>query len=257
MRSTRSVTIPALFVVVSLLATACAAPAVPAPTTAPTQPSAPTQTPAPTEAPTPTQPPAPAETPAPTEAPAATPTAGAPAGQVVVYQINPGRSEASFTLNEELMGAPTTVVGVTPKVTGSITVDWANPANSKISKLEIDATDFKTDNQLRNGAIHRFILQTSQYPTIEFEPMTIEGLPPSVKPGDALSFKVMGNLKIRDVTNPVTFNVTANANEDEISGEATTVVKRGDFQLSIPPVPSVANVTEEVTLTLKFVATRQ
>jgi polyisoprenoid-binding protein YceI len=175
----------------------------------------------------------------------------------VVYQINSDGSEASFTLNEELMGVPTTVVGVTPKVAGSITVDWTNPSNTKISKLEIDATDFKTDNERRNGAIHRFILQTAQYPKIEFEPTSIEGLPASVKPGDALNFKVTGNLKIRDVTNPVTFDVTANANDDEISGQAQTVVKHKDFQLSIPSVPIVANVTEEVTLTLKFVATRQ
>lgn len=191
---------------------------------------------------------APAEAPAPTEAPNA---------QVVVYQINTNESEASFTLNEELLGVPTVVVGTTPKVAGTITVDWGNPSNSKISKLEIDATDFKTDNERRNGAIHRFILQTSQYPKIEFEPTAIEGLPASVKPGDALNFKVTGNLKIRDITNPVTFDVTATAGENEISGEAKTVVTRGAYQLSIPSVPSVANVTEEVTLTLKFVATRQ
>lgn len=175
----------------------------------------------------------------------------------MVYQINANGSEASFTLNEELLGVPTVVVGTTPKVAGTITVDWSNPSNSKISKLEIDATDFKTDNERRNGAIHRFILQTSQYPKIEFEPTAIEGLPASVKPGDVLNFKVTGNLKIRDITNPVTFDVTANPNENEISGEAKTVVNRNDYQLSIPSVPIVANVTEAVTLTLKFVATRQ
>lgn len=248
----RSTTIPALFAAVAILVTACAAPAAPAPTTAPTEAPPPTQAPPPTEAPAPMTTPE-AETPTPTEAPAVE----APAAQVVVYQINSSGSEASFTLNEELLGVPTVVVGVTPKVAGSITVDWADPSNTKISKLEIDATDFKTDNERRNGAIHRFILQTGQYPKIEFEPTSIEGLPASVKPGDALNFKVTGNLKIRDITNPVTFDVTATAGEDEISGEAKTVVTRGAYQLSIPSVPSVANVTEEVTLTLKFMATRQ
>lgn len=183
--------------------------------------------------------------------------AEAPAAQVVVYRIDPNMSEASFILNEELLGVPTTVVGVTPKIAGTITVDWANPANTKISKLEIDATDFKTDNERRNGAIHRFILQTSQYPTIEFEPTAIEGLPESATPGDGFSFKVLGNLTVRDVTRPVTFDVKANTQEEEIRGEAMTVVKHRDFQLTIPSVPIVANVTEEVTLTLKFVATRQ
>jgi len=249
-----------LIAAVALVATACnaapaAAPAAPA--TAPTEAPAPTQPPAPTEAPAATAAPAATEAPAPTEAPTETPAAQPPAAQAVVYQINSSGSEASFTLNEELLGVPTVVVGVTPKVAGTITVDWSNPANTKISKLEIDATDFKTDNERRNGAIHRFILQTGQYPTIEFEPTAIEGLPSSAKPGDVLNFKVTGNLKIRDITNPVTFDVTATAGEDEISGEAKTVVTRTAYQLSIPSVPSVANVTEEVTLTLKFVATKQ
>ena len=241
-----------LIVVAALIATACGS-APTAPTVAPTQAPAPTQPPAPTEAPAPTAIPLATEAPAVTETPAAQP----PAMQTVVYQINPSSSEASFALNEELMGVPTVVVGVTPKVAGTITVDWNNPANTTISKLEIDATDFKTDNERRNGAIHRFVLQTGQYPTIEFEPTALEGLPPSAKPGDLLNFKVTGNLKIRDITNPVTFDVAVTAGEDEISGEASTVVTRAAYQLSIPSVPIVANVTEEVTLTLKFVATRQ
>lgn len=191
--------------------------------------------------------------PAPTEAP----TAEAPAAQIVEYQISESGSEASFALNEELMGVPTVVVGVTPKVAGSITVDWGNPPNSKIGKVEIDATDFKTDNERRNGAIHRFILQTGQYPKIAFEPTAIEGLPPSAKPGDTLNFKVVGNLTIRDVTKPVTFDASVTGDETQLSGEAQTVVAHRDFGLTIPSVPIVANVSEAVTLTLKFVATRR
>ncbi len=191
--------------------------------------------------------------PAPTEAP----TAEAPAAQIVEYQISESGSEASFALNEELMGVPTVVVGVTPKVAGSITVDWGNPSNSKIGKLEIDATDFKTDNERRNGAIHRFILQTGQYPKISFEPTAIEGLPPSAKPGDKLNFKVVGNLTIRDVTKPVTFDTSVTGDEAQLSGEAQAVVAHRDFGLTIPSVPIVANVSEAVTLTLKFVATRR
>jgi hypothetical protein len=44
--------------------------------------------------------PAPTEVPAPTEAPVA---------EVTTFQIDPARSQASFTLNEVLLGQPTTV----------------------------------------------------------------------------------------------------------------------------------------------------
>jgi polyisoprenoid-binding protein YceI len=223
---------------------------------APAQPTTPAQ---PTQPPTPTDTPQPTETPNVVETPTAEPTATAeaPAARVIVYQIDPNASEASFTLNEELFNVPTVVVGVTSKVTGSISVDWRNPANTSISKLEIDAADFKTDNENRNRAIRRFILQTDQYPKIEFEPTSIEGLPASVTPGITLSFKVTGNLKIRNISKPATFDVTATADEARITGEASTVITRDAYELSIPSVPGVANVTNEVTLTLKFVATAQ
>jgi polyisoprenoid-binding protein YceI len=185
-------------------------------------------------------------------------TETAAAAGAMVYLIDNTKSQASFTLNEKLMGTPTTVVGVTPKVNGQIEIDWANPANTKVGKIEIDATDFKTDNERRNGAIQRFILQTDQFPMVTFEPTAIEGLPATVAAGDALTFKVTGNMTVRNITVPVTFDVTANAkSESEIEGTATTQITRTAFQLTIPSVPSVADVTDEVALELKFVAAKQ
>jgi hypothetical protein len=40
-----------------------------------------------------------------------------------------------------------------------------------------------------------------------------------------------------------------------VSGLAQTVVERADFELTIPNVEGVADVTEEVRLELEFVAT--
>jgi len=42
---------------------------------------------------------------------------------------------------------------------------------------------------------------------------------------------------------------------DQLSGTATTTVQRADFELVIPNVPSVANVSESVTVEIDFVAT--
>ncbi len=64
-----------------------------------------------------------------------------------------------------------------------------------------------------------------------------------------------GDLKIRDMVNAVTFDVSVTLVADNrLEGTATTVVLRSDYDLRIPSVPSVANVTDEVTLTLNFVA---
>ena len=232
--------------------------------------------PSPTPAPSPTAPPVPATEPAaepavepavePTAEPTAIPATEAPvaeaqpaaSAETTVFKIDPSQSAARFTLNETLMGNPKTVIGTSTKVSGDITVSFDNPAGSQIGVLQIDASAFATDSGMRDRAIQNFILQTSQFQFITFEPTAIAELPAKVAVGDTLSFKVTGNLTIRDVVQPVTFDTTVTAKSDaELSGLAKTTVMRSAFGLTIPKVPSVADVTEEVALELEFVATKQ
>lgn len=245
------------------------------PTSAPT--AAPSATSAPTAAPdaTDTAPAAATETPAATTQ-AAEPTVAAEAtaastttaetmpavgGQAAVFQIDPARSKASFTLGETLMGNPKTVVGTTSKVSGVISATFDQPANTQMGVIQIDASDLSTDSDMRNRSIQRFILQTTQpeFQYITFEPTAIEGLPSkAVAAGDSFSFKVTGNLKIRNVVKPVTFDTTVTATSaTELEGNAKANVTRGAFELNIPNVQSVADVTDEVALELQFVATKQ
>jgi polyisoprenoid-binding protein YceI len=243
-------------------AAAPAAPAAPAATTAPAA-AAPTEAPKPTEAPAA----APTEAPKPTEAPAAAPTeapkpteAPAAAAAEVVYAIDPAQSKATFTLDEKLAGVPTVVVGVTSLVNGEITLTPDNLANTKIGTIQIDASDFKTDSNFRNGAIQRFILESNkpEFQFITFEPTAIEGLPATVKTGESATFKITGNLKIRTIVKPVTFEATVTAKSDtEISGTAKADVLRSEFELNIPNVPRVTDVSDKVVLDLAFVATKK
>lgn len=234
--------------------------AVPAATAVPpTEAPAPTAEPtvAPTEAPAATATEAPAATAAPTEAPTATAAPTEAPAAAVVFKIDGARSKATFTLDEKLFGQPKTVIGETAGVQGEITFSAADLSQTKIGTLQIDASTLTTDSNNRNRAIARFILQTTQeqYKFITFEPTAIEGLPASAKVGEAVTFKVTGNLKVRDVVKPVTFETTATLVSDtELSGSATATVLRSDFGLEIPSVPSVADVTDEVKLQLDFVA---
>ena len=188
---------------------------------------------------------------------ATTTQAAGQASAMRVFAIDQSKSEARFTLNEKLMGSPKTVVGVTPLVDGKIQIDLADPTKATISPIQIDARDFKTDSNMRNGAIRRFILQTNNDANryIVFTPKAIEGLPQSAKAGDTLALKISGDLTISGVTKPVTFDATVKAVSDqELEGLAKTQVLRSDFNLQIPSVPSVADVTDEVQLELQFAA---
>ena len=113
---------------------------------------------------------------------------------------------------------------------------------------------------MRDRTIRRFILRSGEdeYQFITFTPTSIAGLPTEAQPGDSFSFDVTGDLQIRDFVAPVTFAVTVTADSaTRITGLAQATVQRSTFDLNIPNVPGVADVTEDVRLELAFVAQAQ
>jgi len=171
------------------------------------------------------------------------------------FEIAPSLSLVTFMLEEDLRGERTVVAGTTSDVVGQIAVDFGTPSASEIGTIIINARTLETGSSFRDRAIRGQILQSAEdeFEFITFEPTAIEGLPDEA--ADSYSFTVAGDLTIRAITQPVTFEVTIDASsEDSISGTATAQVLRSDFGLQIPSVPSVANVTEEVQLIIEFVA---
>ncbi len=193
---------------------------------------------------------------------AAEPDAGTapPAGGLRTFRIVPEGTEARFYIDEVLLGQDKTVIGVTSQVTGELAVDPADPSTASIGPIQINARDFVTDNSRRNTAIQRFVLQSArdEYQYITFEPTAIEGLPAAAAVGEPFEFSVTGNLTIRDITQPETFTVSLTpVSEEQLQGLATTTVLRSTYELTIPNVPAVANVSEEVKLELQFTATAE
>jgi polyisoprenoid-binding protein YceI len=171
-----------------------------------------------------------------------------------LYELN-DQSTATFTIFEELRGAPVTVVGVSSIVLGQIQLDPEDLANSQIGTILINARDFTTDSGTRDRAIRGPILDTSAVEFIEFSPTAIDGLSGPVVLGTQLEFTVTGDLLIRDITNEVTFEVTSTIDDRGfLIGSAETTVLRSDYELSIPSAPGVANVADEVPLFLDFEA---
>jgi polyisoprenoid-binding protein YceI len=175
-----------------------------------------------------------------------------------VFRIDPVQSEASFSIDEVLRGEDVTVVGVTSQVAGDIRVDVSNPTASTIGEIRINARDLTTDESNRNRALQRFILRSGEdeYEFITFEPTAVNNMPESVTVGEAFEFEIVGNLTIIDTTNEVTFNATVTpTSETVIEGTAQTTVNYNDWGLSIPSVPFVASVEDDVILNISFVAT--
>ena len=171
------------------------------------------------------------------------------------FKLLPAETVASFSLTEVLYGALKTVTGTTSEVQGGLTVDFSNPGNAGLDPIEIAAGSFVTDSGRRDGAIRRFILDAGNYPLIRFVPESIGGLPDKVKAGDQLALTVSGDLTIVDVTRSEAFSVSVLVvSEQLLRGEATVTVLRSNYGLRIPSLPFLAEVADEVALTIRFVA---
>jgi len=180
--------------------------------------------------------------------------ASAAAG-ATTFAIVPEETEARFSIYELLMGQDKTVIGATRAVEGAITVDPADPRAVIISPIRIDASTLTTDSSRRDGAIRRWVLETNQadYQYILFTPIALDGVPERITVGDTFEFTVTGNLTIRDITNEETFTLAVTViSETELSGLGKTTLMRSDYELTIPSVPSVANVAEEVPVEIEF-----
>ncbi len=182
----------------------------------------------------------------------------APASGAREFAIVAGESEARFTLEEDLRGVRTTVIGATSEVAGRISADLQNPSASTIGTILINARTLETDNSFRNRALRSQILKSAQdeFEFISFEPRALSNFSAAaIAVGETIRFDISGGLTVAGVTREVTFNAEVTLeSETQLRGSAGVNLLYADFGLVIPDVPSVANVTDDVDLSFDFVA---
>jgi polyisoprenoid-binding protein YceI len=230
-----------IFMVVVLLVTACTS-------------ATATQAPAATIPPANTVPaPAATDTPANTVAATGATTVAAttaPAAGSLTFTLTPGQSTASYKVREQLasLSLPSDAIGKTTAVTGSVTINADGSIASSSSKVTVDLSTLVSDQSMRDGFIKRSTLNTSQYPNATFVPTQATGLPSPLPTSGQVSFKLTGDLTVKDVTKSVTWDVTGTINGGAATGTATTSFTFEFFNLTPPKVGSVLNVVDNITL---------
>jgi polyisoprenoid-binding protein YceI len=104
--------------------------------------------------------------------------------------------------------------------------------------------------------VRRAVLQTDQFKNVTFVPTQVSGLPNPLPTSGPVNFKLTGDLTIRNVTKPVTWDVTGTINGDTATGTATTSFKFEDFSLNQPKVPVVLSIVDNITLQLELALQR-
>lgn len=180
----------------------------------------------------------------------------------VVFVIDEDASQVTFQIGEVLSGNEVNVVGQ-GKVTGGAVA--LNILENQIEGVQfvdlitIDAASFTTDSAGRDAAIKRFILKSDDYPVITFLPTEVisPDFPITATSSEVFSGLIAGELTIRgvsrDVRLPTEIKISKN-NEFIIKG--IFVLRRDDFALTIPEVPFVASVEEEVVVEFHIIFTK-
>jgi polyisoprenoid-binding protein YceI len=203
------------------------------------------------------------------QAPEATPSAGkssatrgsdaaSNAGGQRVFAIVPGQTVAQYAVEEEFFGQAVpfvTAVGKTDAVEGSVTLNFGE-GGVKIANntFTVDISTLTSDSGRRDRAIRERWLESSKYPLATFVGTGIENLPADADFGKDVSFQVAGDMTIRDVTQPLAWDMTVNLDGETLSGNASTFLYMRDFGFDPPDIAGILRVTDGVTVTVQFTA---
>ena len=189
------------------------------------------------------------------------PVADAPAASsdLVRLVLVPDQSEARYRVREQLAGVslPSDAVGATKAITGTIVGRLDGTIVSDQSMFQVDLRPLKSDEGIRDNFLSRSVLETARFPYATFVPTSAPGLPLALPTSGELAFKLVGNLTIRDVTKPVTWDVTGKVVGSTATGQASTTFTFEDFNLTPPHVARVLNIVDSIRLELDLTLRRE
>ena len=160
----------------------------------------------------------------------ATPATGtaAQAGQLTTWTVDAAHSHLGFAIKHLMIA---TVRGRFTQAQGTVTVDESNPATATIDiavpTASVDTGDEKRDAHLRSADF----FDVERYPNITFRSKRVEATSDN-------SFRIVGDLTIRDVTREVVLDAELLGRakdpwgQERAAFEATTKFKRSEYSLT-------------------------
>jgi polyisoprenoid-binding protein YceI len=202
----------------------------------------------------------------PAAAPTAAPAAAAPAAPAAAasgaakgtrtFTIVSDQSEASYEVQEQFLSRdlPNQAIGKTNAVTGQLQFSLDGKPSGKVTNITVDVSKLTSDERRRDNRIRTQWLESNKFPNAVFTSTGAQGLPDTYTEGQDVNFKLTGDMTIRDVTKPVTFDVTGKLVGDTITGSATTQIMMKDFGIDPPSIAGMLTVKDGVTVKLNFTA---
>ena len=186
-----------------------------------------------------------------------TPPVAVPAG-AIRFVAGP-KSAATVRVEEHLAVnlINTDAVLVSPSVAGTLTLK-SDGTFTPDSKITVDMTKLKSDQDLRDKWLSIFAIQTATFKESTFVPTRAVGLPLPLPDAGTWTFTLEGTLTVKTASKPVSWKTTLTRSGRDLTGTATTTVQWATFSLEKPQpaVFQVVSVSEDIRLELSFVGTQ-
>ena len=149
-----------------------------------------------------------------------------------------GDSVVGYRVFEDFVGAREfEAVGRTSLVTGDLTIEGGSVTGAE---FEVDVASIESDDPRRDAQLRGSILTTEVFPFASFTITSPIELGDAAIAGEEFTVNATGELTLRDVTNEVTFPLTARLFGKEVQVAGSIDVVFEDFELTPPITPTIA-----------------
>jgi len=190
---------------------------------------------------------------------------GQPVSGQRTFVILPAESRASYLVDEEFFGGALAklgipagladVIGSTQEIEGRLHLnldDLSAALGENVFTVRVNT--FTTDQNDRDQWIRTDGPRFNNFPVATFIATAIEGAPMTYNEGEEVSFRLSGDLTIREIARPTTFDVTARLDGDTLTGLATTRLLMSDFGIDPPNFANTLTVADELGIEIQITA---
>ncbi len=182
------------------------------------------------------------------------------------FTVVPEASQAAYVVDEEFLAqaldklgiaaGTTIVVGSTNDVAGSLSINLDDKSVGE-NQFTVNMTTLSTDQNRRDNWIRENGPSFNSFPEASFVATSVENAPESYVEGQEATFQLVGDLTVRDVTVPATFDVTATINGDTLTGVAEAGLRMSDFGIDPPNFAQTLTVADPFKVRMELTAQAQ
>jgi polyisoprenoid-binding protein YceI len=185
-----------------------------------------------------------------------TPSAGSEA-----FDLDSQQASASYTVHFQAAGqpAPGTVTGETGDVRGEFLLTQKPSQTIQFLRITVDLRTLDSGSADRDEHIRTDTFETAKYPFALFTAEQVQVFSGSYSEGQAIQFRLPGELTLHGVTHPVTFAMEGKLSGKTIAGSAAAIIHLSDFGMKDPEITAVVPITigKDIMLMISFTAERE